>query len=66
MHGPIFYIFFLVPGTMFVIEKIGIAMVLNKAKYGNVYIEKVNLLPSKVSGIKGGVKVGASVSPERL
>ena len=50
MHGPIFYIFFLVPGVVSLVEKIGITFILRKAKYGQMYIEKVNLLPSKVCG----------------
>ena len=49
MHGPIFYFFFLLPGVFFVVEKIGITLIMRKARYGRkIFIEKVNLLPSKV------------------
>lgn len=48
LHGPIFWYFFIVPGTLFIIEKIMNSKLVKLARYGKVYIKEVNLLPSKV------------------
>ena len=48
MHGPIFYFFFMIPGFAFIVEKLGMALIVRKAKYGQMYIERVNTLPSNV------------------
>ncbi|KAL3884555.1 hypothetical protein ACJMK2_024688 [Sinanodonta woodiana] len=49
LHGPSFWKWFLGPGLLFVLEKISRSKFIKKARYGNTYIEEVNLLPSKVT-----------------
>ncbi|KAL3884556.1 hypothetical protein ACJMK2_024689 [Sinanodonta woodiana] len=51
LHGPSFWKWFLGPGVIFVLEKISRSKFIRKARYGNTYIEEVNLLPSKVERI---------------
>lgn len=48
MHGPIFWYFFIVPGVIFVIEKIYSMKIVKLARHGHMYVNEVNLLPSKV------------------
>lgn len=49
LHGPIFWMFFIGPGLIFVVEKISRSKLFKKAKYGGTHISEVNLLPSGVS-----------------
>ncbi|KAK3594669.1 hypothetical protein CHS0354_016334 [Potamilus streckersoni] len=49
LHGPSFWKWFLGPGVLFAAEKISRSKFIKKARYGNTYIEEVNLLPSKVT-----------------
>ncbi|XP_065936823.1 NADPH oxidase 5-like [Magallana gigas] len=48
LHGPIFWMFFIGPGLIFVVEKISRSKLFKKAKYGGTHISEVNLLPSGV------------------
>lgn len=52
LHGPIFWMFFIAPGVIFVFEKIFRSKLMKRARYGNTHITEVNLLPSGVSYIK--------------
>ena len=48
LHGPVFWMFFIGPGVVFVLEKISRSKFIKKATYGGTYISEVNLLPSGV------------------
>ncbi|XP_056003307.1 NADPH oxidase 5-like isoform X3 [Ostrea edulis] len=48
LHGPIFWMFFIAPGVIFVFEKIFRSKLMKRARYGNTHITEVNLLPSGV------------------
>jgi hypothetical protein len=48
LHGPMFYYFFALPGVIFIIEKIYSLKIVKIARHGHIYIQEVNLLPSKV------------------
>ena len=48
MHGPIFWYFFIVPGIIYIIERIVNCKPVKLARQGKVYVKEVNLLPSKV------------------
>nr|XP_022296724.1 NADPH oxidase 5-like [Crassostrea virginica] len=48
LHGPVFWVFFIGPGVVFVLEKISRSKLIKKAKYGGTFISEVNLLPSGV------------------
>ncbi|KAK3594672.1 hypothetical protein CHS0354_016337 [Potamilus streckersoni] len=49
LHCPSFWKWFLGPGVIFIMEKISRSKLIKKARYGNTYIEEVNLLSSKVT-----------------
>ncbi|ELU05066.1 hypothetical protein CAPTEDRAFT_147607, partial [Capitella teleta] len=49
MHGPMFWYFFILPGILFVIEKIYSLKIVKIARHGHMYVTEVNLLPSKVT-----------------
>ena len=51
LHGPHFWKWFVAPGAMFILEKIFRSKLIKMARYGETFVEEVNLLPSKVSGI---------------
>lgn len=44
-----FWYFFILPGILFVIEKIYSLKIVKIARHGHMYVTEVNLLPSKVS-----------------
>ncbi|XP_033725536.1 NADPH oxidase 5-like isoform X2 [Pecten maximus] len=49
IHGSNFWKWFVGPGVIFIIEKLLRSKLIKKARYGNTYIEEVNLLPSGVT-----------------
>ena len=49
LHGPIFWMFFIVPGAAYLAERIYRTRLFKLAKYGTIHITETNLLPSKVS-----------------
>ncbi|XP_069102288.1 NADPH oxidase 5-like isoform X2 [Argopecten irradians] len=49
IHGSNFWKWFVGPGVIFIIEKLLRSKLIKKARYGDTYIEKVNLLPSGVT-----------------
>ena len=49
LHGPHFWKWFVGPGALFVLEKIFRSKLIKMARYGDTFIEEVNLLPSGVS-----------------
>ncbi|XP_021366755.1 NADPH oxidase 5-like isoform X2 [Mizuhopecten yessoensis] len=49
IHGSNFWKWFVGPGVIFIIEKFSRSKLIKKARYGNTYIEEVNLLPSGVT-----------------
>ncbi|XP_072173756.1 NADPH oxidase 5-like [Diadema setosum] len=49
MHGPRFYYWFVVPGVVFIVEKLSQTKCVKQARYGNTYVQEVNLLPSGVT-----------------
>ncbi|XP_067653681.1 NADPH oxidase 5-like [Haliotis asinina] len=49
LHGRHFWKWFLVPGTMFILEKLFRSKVIKRIRYGQTFITEVNLLPSKVT-----------------
>ncbi|KAJ8311769.1 hypothetical protein KUTeg_011124 [Tegillarca granosa] len=49
LHGPDFWKWFVGPGFIFLCEKLIRTRILRRAKYGDVIIEEVNLLPSQVT-----------------
>ncbi|KAJ8305431.1 hypothetical protein KUTeg_015976 [Tegillarca granosa] len=51
LHGPHFWKWFLVPGTVFIIEKLIRTKIIQLAGLGNMYIKEVDLLPA---GMKSG------------
>jgi len=52
LHGPIFWMFFIAPATLYLLERIYRTRLFKLAKYGNIYITEVNVLPSKVSRLR--------------
>lgn len=48
LHGPIFWMFFIVPGVIFILEKISRSKIIKRARFGNTHITEVHLLPSGV------------------
>lgn len=48
LHGPHFWKWFLVPGTVFIIEKLIRTKITQLAGLGNMYIKEVDLLPAGV------------------
>ena len=48
IHGSNFWKWFVGPGVIFVLEKLLRSKLIKRARYGKMYIEKVNLLPSGV------------------
>ena len=56
LHGPIFWCFFLVPGLLFIAEKLfSIIIFFKQMGSSKCYIEEVNLLPSKVCMIQSNI-----------
>jgi hypothetical protein len=49
LHGPHFWKWFIVPGVLFIMEKISRSKFIKMARFGETFIEEVNLLPSGVS-----------------
>ncbi|KAI0213701.1 NADPH oxidase 5 [Lamellibrachia satsuma] len=49
LHGPIFWMFFVAPGTVYLLERIYRTRLFKLAKYGSIHITEMNLLPSKVT-----------------
>ena len=49
IHGPLVWMFFCVPGFIFIIEKLSNTEFVKLARFGRTYVKEVNLLPSKVS-----------------
>ena len=49
LHGPHFWKWFVAPGAMFILEKIFRSKLIKLARYGETFVEEVNLLPSGVS-----------------
>ncbi|XP_053387111.1 NADPH oxidase 5-like [Mercenaria mercenaria] len=49
LHGPQFWKWFIVPGVIFILEKISRSKFIKMARYGDTYIEEINLLPSGVT-----------------
>lgn len=49
LHGPIFWMFFVAPGLLFILEKISRSKIIKRARYGNTHITEVHLLPSGVT-----------------
>ena len=49
LHGPHFWKWFVGPGVIFIMEKIFRSKFIKMARYGDTFIEQVNLLPSGVS-----------------
>ena len=52
MHGPIFWYFFIIPGVIFVVEKVKASKMAKVVKFGHMHIKEVNLLASGVSAEK--------------
>ncbi|KAK3094338.1 hypothetical protein FSP39_000462 [Pinctada imbricata] len=48
LHSPNFWKWFVGPGTIFLVEKILRSKLVKWIRYGNTFIEEVNLLPAKV------------------
>lgn len=48
IHAEVFWYYFLMPGLLFLIEKILGSRLIKKARYGDIYITEVGLLPSGV------------------
>ncbi|XP_052694613.1 NADPH oxidase 5-like isoform X2 [Crassostrea angulata] len=48
LHGPIFWMFFILPGVIFILEKISRSKIIKRARFGNTHITEVHLLPSRV------------------
>ncbi|KAJ8313441.1 hypothetical protein KUTeg_009007 [Tegillarca granosa] len=48
LHGPHFWKWFLVPGTVFIIEKLIRTKIVQSAGLGNMYTKEVDLLPAGV------------------
>ena len=51
LHGPNFWAWFLVPGFIYIVERILRSRFIKLARYGRTYVQKGILLPSKVSGM---------------
>ncbi|XP_050396524.2 NADPH oxidase 5 [Patella vulgata] len=49
IHANNFWIWFVIPGVIFLVEKISRSKILKLAAYGETHIVEVNLLPSKVT-----------------
>ncbi|XP_067653613.1 NADPH oxidase 5-like isoform X1 [Haliotis asinina] len=49
LHGRYFWMWFIVPGLMFLLEKLFRSKLIKKVRYGNSFILEVNLLPSEVT-----------------
>ncbi|KAL4216478.1 NADPH oxidase 5 [Mactra antiquata] len=49
LHGPNFWKWFVLPGTLFIIEKVSRSKFIKMARFGDTYVEEVNLLPSGVT-----------------
>ncbi|XP_071097928.1 NADPH oxidase 5-like [Haliotis cracherodii] len=49
LHARHFWKWFLVPGAMFILEKISRSKVIKRISYGNTFITEINLLPSQVT-----------------
>ncbi|KAL4216477.1 NADPH oxidase 5 [Mactra antiquata] len=49
LHGPNFWKWFVLPGTLFIIEKMSRSKFIKMARFGDTYVEEVNLLPSGVT-----------------
>ncbi|XP_060064891.1 NADPH oxidase 5-like [Ylistrum balloti] len=49
IHGSNFWKWFVGPGVIFILEKLLRSKLIKKARYGDTYIEEVNLLPSGVT-----------------
>ncbi|XP_046576417.1 NADPH oxidase 5-like [Haliotis rubra] len=49
LHGRHFWKWFLVPGVVFLIEKMSRSKLIERMTYGNTFITEVNLLPSQVT-----------------
>lgn len=48
IHAEVFWYYFIVPFTVFIIEKIWGSRLIKKARYGDIFITEVGLLPSGV------------------
>lgn len=48
IHAEVFWYYFLLPCTVFIIEKILGSRLIKKARYGDIFITEVGLLPSGV------------------
>ena len=51
LHATHFWIWFIVPGLLYVLERILRSKVIKLARYGRTYIQKGFLLPSRVSPV---------------
>ncbi|XP_048251238.1 NADPH oxidase 5-like [Haliotis rufescens] len=49
LHGRHFWKWFLVPGVVFIVEKLSRSKLIGKMTYGNTFITEINLLPSQVT-----------------
>nr|XP_054749918.1 NADPH oxidase 5-like [Lytechinus pictus] len=49
IHGPRFWYWFVVPGIIFIVEKLSQTKCVKQARYGKTYVQEVNLLPSGVT-----------------
>ncbi|KAL4216481.1 NADPH oxidase 5 [Mactra antiquata] len=49
LHGPNFWKWFVLPGTLFIMEKVSRSKFIKMARFGDTYVEEVNLLPSGVT-----------------
>lgn len=49
IHAEVFWYYLVLPLTMFIIEKILGSRLIKKARYGDIFITEVGLLPSGVS-----------------
>lgn len=48
IHAKVFWYYFIMPGVLFVIEKILSSRMFKRARYGQTFITEVGLLPSGV------------------
>ncbi|XP_038057987.1 NADPH oxidase 5-like [Patiria miniata] len=49
MHGPRFWYWFIVPGIIFILERVSQLRLVRQAQFGKMYVEKADLMPSGVT-----------------
>ncbi|XP_071788669.1 NADPH oxidase 5-like [Asterias amurensis] len=52
IHGPRFWYWFVVPGIIFILERISQLRLVRQAQFGKMYVEKADLMPSGVTHLQ--------------